>query len=85
MGSRVKDLIDMVLLITESKLSNAKVLESLQLTFACYNKKPPSDLPKPPSEWETPFAQLATECKLETSLNKAFNLVAEFYTKITHH
>lgn len=82
MGSRVKDLIDMVLLITESKLSNTKMLKSLQLTFQSYNKTPPSSLPKPPPEWDKPFTQLAAECKLETNIDQSFALVAEFYAKI---
>lgn len=78
MGSRVKDLIDMVLLITESKLNHTKLLKSLQLTFQPYNKQPPSSLPKPPSEWKEPFAQLAAECQLETNIDEAYELVAKF-------
>ena len=74
MGTRIKDLIDMVLLIQEGNMKAAKALEALRMTFNKRNTHPlPSELPVPPQEWLEKFDGLASECQLALSL-AAFKL-----------
>jgi Nucleotidyl transferase AbiEii toxin, Type IV TA system len=62
---RVKDLIDLVLLIEEETLAADRVLASVDATFARRRTHEiPRELPVPPAEWERPFAALAEECQL---------------------
>ena len=64
-NTRVKDLIDLVLLIEGETLARDRVLASVQATFARRRTHEiPPDLPVPPAAWETPFAALAEECQL---------------------
>ena len=84
-NTRMKDLVDLVMLVQSGKLEIDRVKKALELKFAHYRThKLPTNLLPPPLVWEEPFAQLAAECKLETNIDKAFALVAEFYAKITH-
>ncbi len=85
-NTRMKDLVDLVMLVQSGELERDRVKTALETKFAHYKThKLPASLIPPPSEWKTSFAQLAAECKIETNINKAFDLVAEFYTKIIQH
>jgi len=78
--SRVRDLVDMVLLIESGTLSLEKVREALSRTF---ERRGTHDLPgtiaPPPDEWEAPFRALAEECRLTVSLAQAFEVVCHFH------
>jgi hypothetical protein len=65
-SSRVKDLID-ILLIAELGTMDGQVLrQALQATFEAYKThKLPGHLPDPPSTWATPFRRLAGETGLD--------------------
>ena len=83
MGSRVKDLIDMVLLIQNEPMSKAKLLDALHLTFAKNKKHPlPQELPAPPATWTTKFAALTKECHLNLTVDEAYVMVRDYYAKI---
>lgn len=83
-NSRAKDLIDMLLLVQSGKLKIETVQLALQVIFKRYNTHTlPTSLSPPPSEWSETFNQLAEQCKLETTLTKAFVIVEKFYNKIT--
>ena len=83
MGSRVKDLIDMVLLIQNELMSKAKLLDALHLTFDKHKKHPlPQELPAPPATWTTKFAALAKECHLNLTVDEAYVMVRDYYAKI---
>lgn len=64
-NTRVKDLIDLVLLIDREALAGDRVLFAVQATFDRRRTHDvPQQLPVPPAEWESPFVGLAAECQL---------------------
>ena len=82
-GSRVKDLVDMVLLI-QNGMDKTKLARALSITFDNYKKHPlPRDLPVPPTTWQAKFTELAGECGLAIGLEDAYTLVRDFYSKLT--
>ncbi len=84
MSSRVKDLIDMVLLIQGGKMDKVKLAKVLPQTFSVHKKHAlPQKLPTPPAKWATKFATLAAECHLELSLEDAFDLVSRYYDELS--
>jgi predicted nucleotidyltransferase component of viral defense system len=61
-NTRVKDLVDLVLLVHSGLLEAAQVREALQVTFRLRATHPLTDeLPKPPEAWSESFAALAIE------------------------
>jgi len=81
--SRVKDLVDMLLLI-ELDLEPSKLLrEVISRTFERYERHAlPAVLPRPPEDWQKPFRALAEEVNLKTSeLEEAYNSLLEFLLK----
>jgi Nucleotidyl transferase AbiEii toxin, Type IV TA system len=79
-NSRVKDLVDMTLLIGDSTLDRERTLNALLLTFERRATHPlPKTLDAPPSEWERPFQELAEECGLPSELNVVFERVRTFF------
>jgi hypothetical protein len=81
-NSRVKDLIDMNLLIQQSM--NLKLLEqALAETFA--RRKTHSlnlNITAPPATWKVSFATLANECDLNPDIDEGFKKLTEFLKKI---
>ena len=82
-NSRVRDLVDMVLLIQSDKMNKAKVKQALTATF---NRRKTHALPKelkPPFEaWTEPFSTLAEECGLDTNMSTAFELLDLYYSSL---
>ncbi|MGI8745804.1 MAG: nucleotidyl transferase AbiEii/AbiGii toxin family protein [Bryobacteraceae bacterium] len=62
-NSRVKDLVDLALLIGSGGLHKSRILDALLLTF---ERRGTDDLPAglapPPADWQIPFQALAKEC-----------------------
>ncbi len=82
-NSRVRDLVDMVLLILEAKVSPAKARAALKSVFARRKSHSvPAVLESAPDRWEKSFAEMAEECGLEINLNEGFELLRLFYSKI---
>lgn len=82
-NSRVKDLIDMILLIKTKKLNNTKLKEAIQKTFDRRDShKIPEKLQAPPSEWQIPFTNLAKECELDVTLDAAFKKLNKFIKEV---
>lgn len=82
-NTRVKDLIDLVLLVKSNDLDKDKVLDALHKTFTKRNThKLPAALPSPPEQWTEKFADLAAECRLETTLEDAYQLVQNYYAEL---
>lgn len=82
-NSRVKDLVDMTLLIGDSTLDQQRTLDALRLTFERRETHPlPKTLDAPPTEWEGPFQELAKECGLPPELNVVFERVRIFFEDI---
>jgi hypothetical protein len=82
-NSRVKDLVDMALLIGDGALDRQRLLEALRLTFQRRKTHPlPNLLEAPPLAWAVPFESLAEECGLESDLLAVSELVRAFYVHV---
>ncbi len=83
LNSRVKDLVDMVLL-TELRRINADSFKmTIQKVFKARGTHPlPRLLEPPPSEWEPLYKALAGECGVKQTMPQAFNeLNTDFHGK----
>jgi hypothetical protein len=78
-NSRVKDLVDLALLIGSGGLDKQRILDALRLTFERRETHDLAvDLVPPPADWQIPFQALAEECGLPTDVAEAFASVREF-------
>jgi hypothetical protein len=79
-NSRVRDLVDMVLLVGSDQLHRQKAKKAILATFKCRGTHGiPSELQAPPKNWEKPFVALASECELQIGLDGAFNTIEAFF------
>jgi hypothetical protein len=82
-NSRVKDLVDLVLLIEQTKLDAARLPKAIRETFQRRKThKVPTTLIAPPASWSTAFAEMAGECGLEADMEKHFGVVGQFFRKL---
>lgn len=83
-NTRVKDLVDLVLLIDRTKLDTARLLKAIRETFQRRKTHgiPPMLIP-PPASWSTPFAEMAAECGLEPDMEKHFTVVEQFVNRLS--
>jgi len=82
-NSRVKDLVDLALLIADNQLDRRRVINALHLTFDRRGTHAlPTSLSVPPPEWRTPFQALAEECGLQTDIAAVFDNVREFLENV---
>jgi hypothetical protein len=82
-NSRVRDLVDMVLLIQSGTLDVSQTAEALRRTFDRRGTHPiPAALEPPPPDWNTPFERLADECQINHSASKSFLALSKFYDNI---
>lgn len=81
-NSRVKDLLDLILLLESIDFEIEKCRVALKVIFKTRATHPlPIDLIAPPHEWKDFFQKLATECGLNPESQHAFELVNSFYKK----
>ncbi len=79
----MKDLVDLVLLIRMKTLSPELLNKTSAAVFRVRKSHPiPSELPLPPQDWQIPFANLATECGLASTLAEAFSKGSELYIAV---
>ena len=79
-NSRVRDLVDMVLLIRSGTLDATRVVDCVRRTFARRDTHPvPFTLEPPPEIWMAPFAALSEECSLKISAREAFSDLARYF------
>jgi hypothetical protein len=79
-NSRVKDLVDLALLIGPDGLDKQRILDALCLTFERRGTHDlPADLIPPPPDWQVPFHALAEECGLPTDVAAVFACVREYF------
>jgi hypothetical protein len=75
-NSRVKDLVDMVLLARLRTMDKAILQRAISATFSLRGTHPiPANLPAPPASWTVPFLVLARECQLELTLPDALQIL----------
>jgi hypothetical protein len=78
-STRVKDLIDLVLICTTSDLPARALRDALEETFATRATHPlPPALPPPPADWGAPYARMAQELGLDPDVSAAHALAARF-------
>jgi predicted nucleotidyltransferase component of viral defense system len=75
-NSRVKDLVDMLLIVGGKNMSADKLRT---VTLATFSKRDNSTYPpafqNPPDDWKHRYARLARECDIEENINKAVEIV----------
>jgi hypothetical protein len=83
-GSRVKDLVDILLLGGLASLSGRRLSCAIQATFDARHTHPiPHTLPTPPANWSMPFRKLAAETHLSwKSLDEAYSAFRDFLEPI---
>jgi hypothetical protein len=78
-NSRVRDLVDMVLLIKSGTLDPGRIAQALHATFGRRTTHSiPEALAPPPKEWAAPFARMAAECSLNLADAEAFSILKNF-------
>ncbi len=83
-SSRVRDLVDLVLIIERQELSSDRIRAAVDATFVRRGTHSvPADVPQPPSDWEKPFAALATECRMECTAHTAHDRVKAFWRELS--
>jgi hypothetical protein len=83
-NTRVRDLVDMALLIQSGTLDRNRVTEAIRITFERRKTHPlPNVLPAPPAEWQKPYEALARECGLSGQAEDAFETLRRFAESIT--
>jgi hypothetical protein len=82
-NSRVKDLVDIVLLTRNFKINKERMIESLKSTFKLRRTHAiPGELSAPPAAWERAFSELAKGSKIEFELDEAFEYLKQFFKNI---
>ena len=82
-NTRVKDLVDLILLIERTKLDVTRLPKSIRETFQRRKTHEiPAVLAAPPDSWTKPFVELATECGLAPDIGKHFGVVRQFINKL---
>lgn len=77
-NTRVKDLIDMVLLIQMRPLNLNNLKQVVERVFRIRETHTlPQNIEAPPSQWQGPYKELADECLLPLSLEEAFTEVVK--------
>jgi predicted nucleotidyltransferase component of viral defense system len=78
-SSRVKDLVDLVLLQAEVSILAGRLLHALQAVFAARGSHAlPARFPEPPQEWAGPYRAMAREVGIDTDIKQSSGAVAAF-------
>jgi predicted nucleotidyltransferase component of viral defense system len=78
-NSRVKDLVDMILLIQMATMDRAVLDRATQTTFELRGTHAvPQVLPKPPESWTSPFDVMTKECGIELTLAFAVQMLTTY-------
>jgi hypothetical protein len=82
-NSRVRDLVDLHLLIASGSLDVSLCAEALRRTFERRNTHElPKELVPPPADWDRPFRVLAEECRIEIGYREAFDTLLQFWAAL---
>jgi hypothetical protein len=81
-NSRVKDLVDLALLIGSGGLDKRRIMEALLLTFERRATHDLASLVPPPADWQVPFQALAEECDLSANVDTVFAGVQAFIEEV---
>ena len=78
-NTRVKDLVDMALLLQSQELSAVRTEDAIRLTFDRRNTHTvPAELIPPPQDWQKAFAALAQECRMSPDMHEVIDVIQAF-------
>lgn len=81
-NSRVRDLVDMIILIDANDLKIEKLMQSITHTFSKRNAHPfPKILPNPPEHWHQAFPPLAQSAGVDPDVTVAFKKLENYLKK----
>ncbi len=81
-NTRVRDLVDMVLLIQLGTMVNERISGGIRVTFERRNTHSlPAILAAPPMEWQKPYQRLAEECGLSGSVDEGFSILNQYLSR----
>jgi hypothetical protein len=79
-NSRVKDLVDIILLTRNCRINRARMTDAVHRTFTFRKTHPlPGELSAPPAAWAKTYSALADECQLQVDLAGAFAQLKQFH------
>lgn len=82
-NTRVKDLVDMILLSDSGTMDRTRLAENIKATFGRRGThEVPESLPPPQDDWSEPFGVLAVECGIERNMAEHHRHLADFLTGI---
>jgi hypothetical protein len=83
-NTRVKDLVDLLLLVERGNLERAELRAALEATFSVRKKQDlPKTLPSPPPTWVAEFRALAAEASATPAeLMPAFERLSEYWNRL---
>ena len=82
-NSRVRDLVDLVLILEHEIAITERVRTAVDATFRRRGTHPvPEAAPEPPSDWAKPFTALAAECGLDQTMATAHRRVEAFWRSL---
>lgn len=82
-NTRVKDLVDMILLSDSGTMDRTRLAENIKATFRRRGThEVPESLPPPQDAWAEPFSALADECGLNRNMAEHHRRLADFLTGI---
>ncbi len=83
-SSRVRDLVDLVLLIENGLPEPMQIIRALKSTFTRRDTHPlPINLAPPPEQWREPYGALASECHLHsTTLETAYACLTAYWNRL---
>lgn len=77
-SSRVKDLVDLVLIESLFSIQAGHLGNAIESTFATRDTKPPTTLPSPPTQWRTPYRKMAIEMGLDADIANGYDRARGF-------
>ena len=82
-NTRVKDLVDLVLLVEHGLEPDERLREAVEETFACRSQRLPlSELPSMADSWAEPFAEMASDLGLTTVVaSDAHDMIESFWRR----
>ncbi|MBX3069141.1 MAG: nucleotidyl transferase AbiEii/AbiGii toxin family protein [Thermomicrobiales bacterium] len=82
-SSRVKDLVDIALIIEASELEIEDITHQIEQTFLQRSTHAvPLTLPAPPATWTVPYRTMADEVGIDPSIDDALRLAQEFFDPV---
>lgn len=82
-STRVKDLVDVVVIANTSVIGAAKLAAAITAIFGRRGEQPvPAALPQPPAEWATPWRRLARDVPAPDELAEGYRVAAALFDPI---